>query len=254
MADQASTVFGSDKPATPEEKKPTESSTQDNPLGVLVGEGRKYKTAEELAKAYLEIDSFTEKLKGENAEMREKLAGSKTIDDVLTRLSQREAPASDKGAEGQPTFSADAIAKIVNDVVTGRETARTRQENLLKADAAMKKLFGEKAQAEFEKVAATPEMRKALQNLAEVAPAQFVKMFSPGSQTSGSQTDSGSTVNTVALGDSNQSGRVSDPGAKEYYDAVRAKDRRKYYSADFQLAMHKAAQANPEKFFGRKVG
>jgi hypothetical protein len=256
MADQATTatVFGETDQSTTT-KSTTTNDQGDNPVSILVGEGRKYKTVEDLAKAYINLDGFTEKLKGENAQFREQLAGAKTIDDVIERLSQSKASTTDQGeAKPSPGITADAIAKIVKDTVTGLETARTRQDNLTKADAAMKKLYGDKAQEVFSKAADTPEKRRALQNLAEVDPTQFVRLFqtTDGSHSQGTQTDSGSTINTAALADVSQSARVGDPTAKEFYDTLRQKDPRKFYSQEVQLAMHKAAVANPEKFFGRK--
>lgn len=261
MADQPnSSIFQSPDKGTAAPAATTTTSSaaapdKDSQLAILVGEGRKYKSVEDLAKAYLNLDGFTEKLKTENAEFRDKLAGAKTIEDVLQRLKQPEASAQDKGAANAPReLSADAIAKIVRDTVTGMESAKSQQDNLFKADAAMKKLFGEKAKETFEAQARTPEVKQALMQLAAIDPDKFVKLFSPGdAKASGTQTDSGSTVNSAALADTNQSARAMDAGTREFYNTLRQKEPKKYYSTEVQLAMHKAAQANPEKFFGRKL-
>lgn len=118
----------------------------------------------------------------------------------------------------------------------------------------MRELYGDKAEAVFAAKAPTPEMRTALTQLASVDPDTFVKLFDTGTpQAKATQADAGSSTNTAALSNINQSGRVNDPTAKEYYDHIRKTDRRKYYSTEFQLQMSKAAQANPEKFFGRKT-
>jgi len=55
----------------------------------LVGEGQKYKTPEELAKAYTNADQFIETLKEENRKLREQAASAKTIDEVLERMSKQ---------------------------------------------------------------------------------------------------------------------------------------------------------------------
>ncbi len=258
MANQAN-IFGSDQTPTPDSNtKQATPPTVDNPLAVLVGEGRKYKTAEDLAKSYMEADGFIEKLKAENATLREKAASAKTIDDVLQSLKQQpDASTTDKGADKGPQgLTADVVAKMVRDTVTGLETEKQRRTNLLKADAEMKKLYGEKAAEMFAQEANTPDKKQALMQLASIAPDKFVKLFSSGEPAKGSQTDSGSTVNTAALGDTNASARAMDPGTKEFYEAMRKdpKRRTEYYSAANQMAMQKAALANPEKFFGRKVG
>lgn len=257
MADQATTIFTAPDQGDSQNQKPAtqQSPTKDATLSALVGEGQKYKSVDELAKAYIEADAFVERLKSENADLRQKAASAKTVDDVLQRLEQQKASTQDQGAANRPQgLAADEIAKIVRETVTGLETERSRKDNLLKADAAMKKLFGEKAKEMFEAQAPSQEQRTALMTLASVDPDKFVKLFSPSAPASRTQTDSGSTVNTAALADTNQSARVMDPGCKEYFETLRKKSPKEYYSAANQLAMHKAAQANPEKYFGRKLG
>lgn len=256
MADQASGIFGTDKPNT--EVAQGNTLPTDGQVAILVGEGRKYKSVEDLAKAYMAADGFIEKLKSENADLRTKAEKAKTIDEVLERLdAKRVSSAPDKGAEPTPNpgMSAEAVASIVRDTVTGLETAKTRQANLQKADAEMKKLYGDKAAEVFSKAAQTPEQRAALTQLAEVDPASFVKLFQGTAPASGSQVDgSGAAVNSEALSNFNASGRVQDPGTKEYWDEVRKKSPSKYYDAASQLAMQKAATENPTKYFGRKIG
>lgn len=254
MADQAS-VFSDDK-STPESKQVagTGGDPTTGPLAILVGDGRKYRNVEDLARAYMSADEFIERMKGENATLRDELAKAKTIDDVLQRLkaepSGSPADKGDKTQQPSAGVSAQDVARIVREQLTGAETERTRQANLVKADAAMRTLFGEKAKDTFDKAADTPEKRKALMELASVAPDQFVALFKPaGSQ--GSQVDSASAVNTAALTGGVASGRDADESCKEFYDALRRKEPHKYYSHDVQIKMARAAEANPNKFFGR---
>lgn len=229
-----------------------------NPLSILVGQGRKYASQEELAKAYLHLDDFAETLKGENTKLKEELATAKTLEEVLERL--KDAPGKSvsdrdekKGAAAAASLSAQDVAKIVNDTLTGRETARTRESNLLQADAAMRKLFGDKASEVFAKEATTPQLRSALTELASISPAKFVALFAPKSvATTGNQIDSSTSVNTSALSAEAASGRVADEGCKEFYDALRRKEPARFYSQDMQLKIHQAALANPDKYFGRK--
>ena len=75
----------------------TPAATTDGQLfTALVGETQKYKTPEELAKAYTNADQFIETLKEENRKLREQTMAAKTIDDVLERMSkQSNAPEND---------------------------------------------------------------------------------------------------------------------------------------------------------------
>lgn len=258
MSDKAASgnIFGSDQNQQNQQATtPAKDQTVDEVVATLVGEGRKYKSVKDLATAYMKADEFIETLKGENLGLREKLASAKTVDEVLTRLQQGQTAATnDKGETRQTpsvSVSAEAIAKIVRETVTGMETEATRAANLAKADAEMRKAFGEKAQEAFAQVADTPEKKAAFKALASVDPAQFLKLFRQGDKPQGGGADSGGTINSAALGDAQASYRVSDAGCKEYYDNMRRKEPRKYYSQDVQLAMNRAAQADSAKFFGK---
>lgn len=251
MSDQ--TVFGGTSTApNPDKGVVSTAGVIDNnsPVAVLVGEGRKYKTVEDLAKAYLEADGFIEKLKDENRVYKEEAVKAKTIDDVLDQLRAKETPSSTTTSEVKAMPSATDIAAIVEAQITGRETARERQNNLLKADAKMKELFGEKAQEVFNSKATSDATRKALQNLAEVAPDQFVALFTKGVDATAATPG---TINTAALGISTAGDRKSNPGTKEYYTELRRKNPQVYYSTATQLEMNKAAQVNPQLFFGHDL-
>ena len=52
-------------------------------LEELVGEGKKYASAAELAKAMLHAQQHIDKLQGENGEFRSKLERASTIDEIL---------------------------------------------------------------------------------------------------------------------------------------------------------------------------
>jgi hypothetical protein len=245
-------IFGEDNSQAKSTETPAaQGDSLPESVATLVGEGRKYKTVDELAKAYLHMDEFAEKLKSENATLRDEVSKAKTVDDVLKRLEAKPSasvqdPDDKKGSTAG--LSVQDVAKIVSDTLSGLETQRSRNANLLKADAAMKAIFGDKAGEVFAKEASTPEMKKTLMDLASVSPEKFVALFAPAKSGGGSQVDSKTSVNTGALDTRSVSGREADPMCKEYYDALRRKDPRAYYSSAIQLQMNKAAVGN-EKFF-----
>jgi hypothetical protein len=251
MSDQT-TIFGSTSTASNPDKGIVANqpvADNNNPVAVLVGEGRKYKTDADLAKAYMEADSFIEQLKEENRKLREETAKAKTLDEVLERLKAPEVTTQTTTGETTTTssFTAADVAKIVKAEITGYETAKTRQTNLQKADQELKRLYGDKAQEVFNSAAPNAETRIAMQALAEVAPEQFLALFTKQTPSS---TTVHSTVNTGALANNLGNNRETNPGTKEYYNALRRKEPQKYYSQDVQMAMNKAAQANPALFFG----
>lgn len=249
MADQPN-LFEGDKP----KDAPKTTQTSEELVATLVGEGKKYKTVSELAKAYMEADEFIDTLKSENQQFREKLASSKTVEDVIQRLEAGRTAApvdkpEDKGTSKE-ALSADAIAKIVRETVTGLKSQEVKQANLLKADAELRKIYGDKTQEVFNQRADTPEKKAALKLLAEADPSQFLLLFKEGKAPASGAADGSSTRNSAAVGDTNASHRVNDPACKEYWTELRRKEPKKYYSQAEQLRMNRLATADPGKFFG----
>jgi hypothetical protein len=120
---------------------------------------------------------------------------------------------------------------------------------MLKADAKMKEVFGEKAGAKFAEVANTPELQKIYTELASVDPDKFISLF-VGDVPKNTGVGSGSTVNTtVTYSSVNPAGRVQQFGTKEYFDNVRRTDPKAYYSTDFQLKMDTAVRTNPDLYY-----
>jgi hypothetical protein len=252
MSDKDTSLFSAaDQSQTQNQTNAPKSDTLSDAVALLVGEGRKYKTIEDLAKAYVHVDEFAEKLKSENAELRGKVAEATTLDSVLERLkAEPQATTEDHGSTSQGLTAAD-VAKIVSNTLTGMETQRTRAANLSASDSAMKKLFGDKAQEVFNKEATTPELKRALTELASVSPEKFVAVFHKPTAPVGTQVDGSTSVNTAALSEVTQSGRALDPNCKEFYDNLRRTKPDQYYSQAVQSQMHKAAIADQDKFFGR---
>jgi hypothetical protein len=251
------TIFEGDKPVGNEAAIPNAASgtpateQEDNALlGALVGEGKKYKSVSELAKAYINADGFIETLKQENHTLREKATQAKTIDEVLERLQSRTGQQPDPVASSDNTpVSVTDIAKIVEQTIEGRETASKRDGNIRKADAKMKEVFGEKAAEVYKQAATTPELHEAYMKLAAVDPDKFVGLFAPNVPKNTTQMDR-STLNSAAI-NVQPGNRENIVGAKEYFDKIRRTDPSKYYSQEFQIGMDKAVRNNPDFYYGR---
>jgi hypothetical protein len=230
-ADQAS----QSAPVT--EGAPGVAPSAPSPFTALVGESGKYKTPDELAKAYIHADTFIEQLKAENAQLRAKTQEAATLDQVLERLSKKEVESvpSDSGS-----LTADQVAEIVQQQITGLETAKTRQTNLTKADQAMKERFGDKALDVFNAKANTPELKRIYKELAETAPDQFVALF--GSFSEGPK----GSMETPTV---NSAGVANAPRVKEWSKSwvaqVRKENPMLYKSAQFQADLMK----NADKYF-----
>lgn len=111
---------------------PTGDNDKESVMDSLVGEGKKYKTVEDLAKSRLEADSFIEKLEGENKSVREQMAeleGSKeqeaTIADLVkaVRESQKQVSSEDHQVTDED------LSKKIKDIMQGETATATRKQN-----------------------------------------------------------------------------------------------------------------------------
>lgn len=238
------TIFGGESA----DKQPSTAPTKTEDAGLLpalVGEKQKYKSVEELAKAYVNADAFIEQLKEENRKLREKEAAARTIDDVLERMNTKAEKPADTPAN---TLTKEDVAALVEQTLTGRETVRTRENNLLQADKLMKEKFGEKAAEVFKSKATSPELVKVYMELASVSPQEFVAVFAPTtSQPVGGTVATGSVNTTTVVPNNN---RENTPGTKEWANKLRREKPDEYWSLDFQSKLQRMAVENPNLYFG----
>lgn len=237
------TIFGNeDNTATPTTATPVvELFTS------LVGENQKYKTPEDLAKAYNNADQFIETLKEDNRKLREQVTQAKTIDEVLERMSKQNVAPVDDSPPVQG-FSSEDVQQLVEKTLLGREVAKTKTDNLLLADKLMKDKFGEKAEEMFKQRAANPEKARILMELAATDPAEFVSLFN-GVIPPANNMDSGS-VNTTSVA-SSSGNRAAIEGTKEWAAKVRKENPNQYWSQEFQHKLQQTVTKNPALYFGQ---
>lgn len=183
----------------------TSTTTSDDDLvSNLVGEGKKFKDLSALARAKVEADSFIETLKQENAEYRNKLAElekasvrSTTIDEILERLDKK-APPSEEG--NQPLLSKEDISKLVEDTIKQRDSAQTKVQNREAVNKAVLEAFNgddtaarEHLRARAAQLGMSPED---VRQIAEGKPQVFLELFKPQSNNRGSAPAIGSVPNS----------------------------------------------------------
>jgi hypothetical protein len=227
----------------------TPAATTDGQLfTALVGETQKYKTPEELAKAYTNADQFIETLKEENRKLREQTMAAKTIDDVLERMSkQSNAPENDNPpAQG---YTPEDVQQLVEKTLVGRETAKVRQDNLMLADKLMKEKFGEKAEEIFKQRATTQVKGQILMELAANDPQEFVSLFIGVTPNNANTMDTGS-MNTTSV-PSTGGDRSNIEGSKAWAAKIRKENPSMYWSQDFQYKLQQTVTKNPALYFGQ---
>jgi hypothetical protein len=226
--------------------QPAETNAgEESLLSALVGETQKYKSVDELAKAYANADSFIEQLKEENRKLREQAAKAKTIDEVLERINHKAVPEEDKPAVSG--INPEDVQKLVEQTLSGREVKQRREANLLAADKAMKERFGEKAAEVFKQRASSPEKAKVLMELAATDPQEFVNLFGGVTSTPTQNIDTSSVSTALTLQSGN---RAKQEGTKEWAASVRKENPSLYWSHEFQYKLQQMVSKNPSLYFG----
>ncbi len=239
------TIFGTQDDQS--KSAPAPATTDASLFQALVGETQKYKTPDDLAKAYTNADQFIETLKEENRKLREQVTQAKTIDEVLERMSKQGSTTEDDNPPA-PGITPDFVQQLVEKTLEGRKQQDTRTGNLLKADQMMKEKFGEKAAEVFKQRANSPEKAQVLMQLAATDPAEFVNLFTGNTNVQANNFDAGS-MNTTSVA-SNSGNRANTEWTKEWTSKVRKEDPNRYWSQEFQYKLQQTVSKNPSLYFG----
>jgi len=169
-----------------------------DPLQELVGEGRKFKSIEDLAKSKVEADRFIDKLKSENDALRKLVKDSErttTMTNAIERLLASVTKSEDESSN-QPAapsqlpvtnpeapakaISAEDVVKIVHAVEEQRRMAANEQQAL----GNLNKKYGDKADEILTSRAAELGMdKKMLVDMARRNPKAFSRLIGEDSQT-----------------------------------------------------------------------
>lgn len=223
-------------------------------LETLVGEGKKFKTPEDLAKGKLEADTFVETLKAENAQLRkeiqDRLANEQTqLAALKQELTELRSSTPSKGATS-PALTEDSIRDIVRRSITEEEASRTLTQNVNEANNQVVSRFGslEKArEAVGTRAAELGLSKEALKAIAAQSPTAFVQLIvgeAKPTETPAASLAKG-TVNPQALKlDTGTQGPKQ--GTWEYYEHIRTTDPKRYYSAGMAQEIFQARKNGME--------
>lgn len=206
-------------------------------LDTLVGEDRKYKTPDELAKAYHNAEGHILQIKQELAALRS--------------ATPQEAPAPVIKQPEPPVVSdADLESRIRATIQAQTEQAK-REANFKQVVDVLLSTYGteEKANDVINNKAAELGLSvDRLKELAAESPKAFLNNIGIG-QPSSSFTAPRGDVNPAALHNQGGQGRV-EPGTWEFYENIRKTDPTRYWSRSVQNQMHKDIQSRGIEAFG----
>lgn len=218
-----------------------ESSEQpeiNNPLEHLVGEGKKFKSVEDLAKGKMESDQYIEQLHAETKELREELKARMSVEEALKKVREKEAEVTsqDTTEERQGSELPD-IDSLLNQKLQDYTAQQKAEANLEKCDRAMRDKFGERAKDEMSRIAKEQGLSlEFVKTTAMQSPSAFMALMGLN-QTQRQQVPGASAdgdVNTSAFGSNNNALEKRLNELKE----MRRTNRRAYLSPKVQKEVY----------------
>jgi hypothetical protein len=223
----------------------------------LVGEGKKFKDHEALAKAKLESDMFIKKIQDENAKLREELDERLKVSKVLEEIkkgSGNHSGDADKADANQHLLDEDKINTLVEKKLNETVQKNTAKQNVLEADRLIvEKLGSREAALKFitEKAKDMGVDGAWLMNVASTNPKALYAVLGlndltdkkQDTQTVAKQT---SSVNTSQREYAPTGGNMK-PGTKEYFDNIRKTNPSLYYKPEIQNEIFAAAKKGTYK-------
>jgi len=230
----------------------TTDTTTVAPVEALVGEGKKFKTIEDLAKGKLEADAYIEQLKAQNAALQKDASERELLETLVARLengtehnSSNQSNLSNDPSDQQTTSTPNIpdIDSIVERKLSEIESKRIRVSNLEKFKAESRKVLGDTwettLKGQMERLGldeatlvtiATKSPEAALKALGYTASESFVRPINSAIQ---AQTGVGN-------------GNIRNFA---YYENMRKTNPKAYNTAATQSEIHKAALALKDKFY-----
>ena len=225
-----------------------------NPLETLVGEGKKFKTTEDLAKGKLESDRFITRLEQELATVREDLSKALQYKELVDKAThapastQTDTTAAERDAdEHATTLSRDNVQELVRQTFTTEQEKLTHAQNLDFVRTELTKELGPDYVRALKMKTASLGLGEDFANgLAATKPKVFLKLIlgdkaSP-QDTSVDYAPPKSSFRTTPL--STKSGlKYSD------YEKMRRDNPKDYNTPRLQNEMYKAAAEQGESFY-----
>lgn len=217
----------------------------------LVGDGKRYKTPQEIARGKLESDKHIKRLEREMDELRQDLQTRKGMEDLVTNLKKELAPTSPpqghqppQDGERTPTgqISDVDLDRLLNDKLSAREAEMYKSRNRAEVVQKLQDSYGPdyiQKLRDFSKTLGVGE--KFMDTLAAENPKAFYKLLEiPSGEVRLPNRPAGANL---------QSDSKSGERTESYYKNLRKTDPKVYHSRESVLERHRQAQKLGEAFF-----
>lgn len=215
-------------------------TNHNNYLEILVGEDQKYKTNEDLAKAYANADEHISKLTEELQELRDKNNSSTNIEEAVKNLKEKTEIEKVNDKQAIENLSREELLDMVKGELNKDKEHSIKQGNIDKVDGYLVELFGDKAgEMALNKASELNISIQEMKELSAKSPAAVINWFNNGNNSSITSSFK-STVNTLTQSQTVKGG--------SYYNKLRKENPKVYYSKQVRQEMDKAINTLGENF------
>ena len=235
------------KEAQPEEVK------EDNFLNNLVGDGKKYKTPNELAKAYHHANIHIDELKSDLDEFK---GGKELLNEVLHEIRSTNTDESEEAplpqqSPAEPQIQTGDVAKIVDAEFIKREKMATAQSNVKSSMDKLINTYGTESQAKVavqKAINGDDNVKRVIDDLSMTSPDSMVKFITGIAPAVNSPQSNTPGVNSESAPPSAYEGELTWSKCRE----IRKENPKLYNSQGFrkqiELAANKAAESGVDFF------
>lgn len=213
-------------------------------VDTLVGEGRKYKTPDDLAKGYQHADAKIAELTKELHDLREANKSSVNITEAINNEHSND-EVKNNSPQALEGLSKEQLIDLVKGVVNEDKTLNTQQENLNAVNNFLVNKFGTEENAGKELARIANENGMDLETFKELS----IKSPTAAINLCGGN---GVKVNTATIpADINTSSQTQGVKGHSYYSELRKTNPKKYYSREGQAEMRNAIKELGEDFVNK---
>jgi len=225
-------------------------------LDILVGEGKKFKTVEDLARGKLAADTHIQQLEAENAQARNELKTRLTLEEFLDKMNTPKEPepkpeqlnpnpGQEAGLE-KAALTTEQLEALVSNRINAERQKEAESRNLRDVQSHLVSAFGPNYTPKLREIASQLGVTEEyLNQTAAKTPSVFLRLVGIGDSNSGKVqpplTPPATSFNSSTIPSN------SGEKTKSYYDQIRKTDPKRYRS--LQVEMHNQALKLGPAFF-----
>lgn len=248
MTTQDFNLFADDQGNQPQ------TDPQKNYLEELVGDGKKFKTPEELARGKAEADAFIEQLKAEQAALRNELNTKLSMEQYIDKMagtgtSNTQTPNEPNGNQGENLqgLKPEDVERLIDQRVSAREAERIQAENLRTVKDTLSQQLGSDFTIKLKQIGQAVGMSE--DDMTDMAKSRPKALIALVQAQAGSQQTQKQDLFSPPSGVNLPRGNTPVDRTQAYYDQLKARDPKEYWSPATQNQLHKDAIRLGERFF-----